>query len=393
MGRKKRTIIEEEAEPSDKEVMNMTPDEEAELLAQEKTAELLADFQERFADQPAKVLVEKYDIEGDWAICRKYPLAGFEQENVKAEFGGGKYRGTLLDATGRYVKGGRITFKFADSVVKESQDKKADNPLENPVVVMMLESMKSQQNTMLELTKSMIAAQATAPTKGGTLGEVVEVVKSLNSMGPKDKPLDNFKETLGLVKLLKEATTDSDSESSGGIFSQIKEFLEVVPALKDQLAQMKPPVGGPSPVGAPGPLPAEVNPNGLKEIRVMDPLTKKVVELVPKFVGGARANAPIGEWGSFLLDAFDTEVLPVLLPVLKEKYPAFVKDEDDAYDIVLRLAKEPNERAKVFSEIKPLAPYTVWVNQVIDEAIRLAETPEETPVEVVNPENGSVVTH
>lgn len=375
MARKKRTIIEEEAEDprADDRVsgFDLSKEEEDELVAQEKMQELLSDFQHRFSDQPAKILVEKYDSEGDWALCKKYPLAGFEQDHVKAEFGGGKYRGILFDEHGKYVKGGRINFKFAESLIKEPVEKRPENPLENPIVAMMIKSMESNQTMLLQLTQSMITASSANAPKSGGLAEIVEVVKSLNSMTAKEKPLDNFKETLGLVKLLKEATGSGDEEK-GGLLSEIREFLEVAPLLKEQLAQIKPPAG---PLG-PNPQQGVVTTVNTERKPTMDPLTKKVIELVPQFVGGARANAPIAEWGEFLLDKFDTEILPLLLPIMKEKYKALVKDEDDCYDIILRYAKDPEERASALKQIAPLAPYGPWVNQVIDEAIRIAETPE-----------------
>ena len=361
MARKKRTIIIDDPD-EEKALLSETPEEAAELLEQEKTQELLADFQSRFADQPAKILIEKYDEEGDWALCHKYPLASFEQEQIKIEFGGGKYRGTLYDPNGKYVKGGRINFKFAESLLKEPLPQKPENPLENPVVAMIIKSMESQQHTMLELTKSMMAAQGAAQSTGkGGLGEVVEVVKSLNSMTPKDKPLDSFKETLGLMKLFKEATGDGDGDSKGGLLSDVKEFLEIWPTIKDQLATIKPPT-----------TPATTALPGVPQKEIMDPLTQKIVELVPKFVAGARTNADVPQWGNYLLDVFDTEVVPLLLPVMKERYGALVQNDDDVYDVILRLAKDPAERENIFKSIPPLAPYKAWILQVVDEAVRLS---------------------
>lgn len=370
MGRKKKAVLIEEADDGRSgDIEDLSPSDIREIEEQERTEELLSEFKERFVDQPAKILVEKYDSEGDWAICRKYPLISFEQEHVKAEFGGGKYRGILLDQGGKYVKGGRINFKFAEAVNKEPAEKKPDNPLENPVVLMMIKSMEANQHNMMEFAKAFMSPGApgvNAP-KSNTLGEVVEVVKSLNSMTTKDKPLDNIKETLGLLKLVKEATGDSDDK--GGLLSEIREFLEMAPMLKDQLANLKP-QATPTQITAGAPL------NGKEAKPQMDPLTKKIVELVPKFVGGAQSNAPVGEWGNYLLEIFDTEVLPLLLPAMKAKYKSLVKDEDDLYDIVLRLAQDPEERAEAFKQIVPLAPYQAWCNLVIDEAIRLAQAPD-----------------
>jgi hypothetical protein len=373
MGRPRKVTVslEPETEPiieqSPAEAATAAAEEEKELQDQIQAGEWLSDFQNRFTDQPVKILVEKFDETGEWSICRKYPLANFDPDGVRIEFGGGKYRCTLYDPNGKWVKGGRTYFKFADPIIKPNLNPKQENPLDNPVVAMMLSTQKQNADTLMGVLQSLIAAQSAGGAgRPGSLGEIVEVVKSINSMTPKDKPMESFKETLGLFKLVKEVTGDDDGDSKGGLLSGLKEVLEILPQLKEQMATIKPPA------------PAPEQPQLTKgEPTEMDPLTKKIIDLVPKFIGGARANAPIPEWGNYLLDVFDTEVVPLLIPVMKQKYPAFVKTEDDVYEVVIKLAKDPTERAEGLKQIPPLTPYLPWVNQVIDEAIRLAET--ETP--------------
>lgn len=370
MGRRKKiTVIEE---PETPETMEPTPaqaaeqaaEEEAQLQEQLQAGEWLTEFQSRFTDQPVKIQVEKFDEAGDWALCRKYPLANFDPDAVRLEYGGGKYRCTLYDPQGKWVKGGRTYFKFADSIVKPSSQTKPENPLENPIVAMMLSTQKANSDMLMGVLQSLITAQgAGGGIKPTGLTEMVEVVKSINGLTPKDKPMESLKETLGLFKLVKEVTGDSDGESKSGLLADLKEVIEVLPLLKEHMATLKP-AANPVVQIAPGKAPD------------MDPLTKKIVDLVPKFVGGARSRASIPEWGNYLLDVFDAEVLPLALPVMKEKYRALIQDEDDAYDVIIRLAKDPAERAAALEQIPPLKPYLGWVNQVIDEAVRLAEIPE-----------------
>lgn len=373
MGRKKAVIIEEDGDEEIKKTGVLEEIQDAkEIERLELTDEWISDFQERFSDQPAKVLVEKYDDTGEWCYCKKYTLASFDVDQIKEEFGGGKYRASLY-ADGHYVKTGRRHFKVSDPVFKRVEERKPENPLENPIVAMMIESMKSQQVSMLELTKSMIAAQA---GKSGGLGEVVEAMKAVNALTPKtDKPLDNFKETLGIMKLVKELSGEGE-ESSEGLLGNIKEFLGMLPALKEQMANMKP-AGNPSLAPGTPDLPQTITVAGGPP--PMDPLTKKIVDLIPKFVGGARANAPVPDWGNYLLEVLDTEVMPVLLPVLKEKYKPLVQNEDDVYDLLIKYAKDPSERLQLFKTIPPLAPHAEWCLKVIDEAVRLIELPD-TPV-------------
>ncbi len=372
MGRKKKIDVmfkdENQKAPSPQSVEPLTPEEEAQAQAEEEaliqTGEWLTEFQARFTDQPVKIQVEKFDEAGDWALCRKYPLANFDPDAVHIEYGGGKYRCTLYDPQGRWIKGGRTYFKFAESIIKPGVSVKVENPLENPIVAMMLSAQKQNSDMLMGLMQTMLTAQGAGGSKPAGLGEMVEVVKSINSMTPKDKPMEAFKETLGLMKLVKEVTGDSDGEGKGGLLSDLKDVIEVLPLLKEHIATLKP-QGEPVPGALTPGKPAE-----------LDPLSKKIIEMVPKFVGGARSNAPVSEWGAYLLNIFDVEILPVLLPVLKEKYKALVKDEDDAYDIVIRFAKDPSERNEALKQIPPLLPYVSWVNLVIDEALRLAETDE-----------------
>ncbi len=392
--RKKRLVVIEDPRDEEDESLDipLSKEEEGQILEEEQAQEWLSEFQSRFSDQPVRILVEKYDDAGDWGMCHKYPLHGFEQESVKAEFGGGKYRGSLVGPDGRFIKGGRIHFKFAESLSHLVNAPKTDNPLDNPMVLMMIKSMEAQQNQMLELAKSMITAQTSTPKSGG-LVELIEAMKSLKTMTPTDsKPIDNFKETLGIMKLVKEVTGDGDGDGKGGILSDLKDVLEVLPQLKEQMAALKPPA-------LPVPAQTVVIPTAHeKEVPMgtMDPLSQKIIDLVPKFVGAAKASAPVPQWGAYLLDMFDTEILPVLLPVLQAKYKALVKDEDDVYDIVLRLGKDAGERENVFKQIPPLAPYRPWVNAVIDHAIMLAESPEveeNAPQEAVITGGSAILSH
>jgi hypothetical protein len=372
MGRRKKVTVIEEApeaaevgEPTPAEAAAIAAEEEKELEDQLQAGEWLTEFQSRFTDQPVKILVEKYDEAGDWAVCRKFPLANFDPDSVRLEFGSGRYRCTLFDPNGKWVKGGRTHFKFAEPVVKPLSQNKPENPLENPIVAMMLNAQKESTTMLMGIMQSLLTAQsAPGAGKGSTMTEVVETVKAINSMAPKDKPLDTLKEQLGLFKLVKEITGDNDGESKGGLLSDLKEVIEVLPLLKEHMAALKPQTAPAAPQITPG------------KVENMDPLSKKIVELVPKFIGGARANAPVPEWGSYLLDVFDTEVMPLAFPVLKEKFKALVKTEDDAFDLIIKLAADPDERANAIKQIPPLMPYLPWVNQVIDEAIRLAEAPE-----------------
>lgn len=381
----RRDILEKELEKEERReeesLLEDDPKEAAEQLAVEQW---LGDFQARFTDQPVKVLVEKFE-EGEWAICRKYPLGSFDHESVRDEFGGGRYRATLYDPKGRYIVGGRNHFKFAAPASKKDPVAAPVNPLDNPVVTVMLQQMKSNSDMLLGLTQSMIAAQQGKPQEG--LPQLIEAMVKMQTLQPKgEKPLDNFKETLGIMKLVKEVTSDGDGDSKGGFMSEVREFLELAPLLKEQLPALKASL---SPGAKASPLPP-VTPGGNPP---MDPLTQKIIQLVPRFVGAAKAQLPVEVWAEYLLDALETDLMPVLLPHMKGIYGPLVCHEDDVYDILMRYAKDPSARDTIYKSVPPLSPYQAWCNAVIEAALKsLTEDPSGANVvvdAVSTPDNGN----
>lgn len=124
----------------------------------------------------------------------------------------------------------------------------------------------------------------------------------------------------------------------------------------------------------------------------MDPLTQKIILLVPRFVTAAKAQLPVDAWSDYLLDALETDLMPVLIPHMKGLYGPLVTNADDVYDILVRYASDPLTRDKIYKSVPPLAPYQTWCNQVIEAALKTL-TEEETGANVVvdavqTPENG-----
>jgi hypothetical protein len=373
MGRRRQVVIEE---PETAQIEEQIA-EEKKIKEQIEIQEWVSEFQSRFTEQPYNVLIEKFD-NGEWSICRRYSLNTFDHEAIRAEFGGGKYRAVLIDPRGRYVPEGRNTFKFAESLIKPELLKPAPNPLENPAIALMIESMRANQTNLMELMKVIVAGNP--GSQKSDLAQIIGAMKGIQELTPKDKPLDSIKDTLGLMKLVKDVSGEGDSK--GGFLSELKQFMEVWPAIKEQMASAKgaPVPLAPAPNAAPSPTPVPIE----RTPTVMDPLTAKIVQLVPKFVKAAKEAQPIPGWGATLLDIVDVEIMPLLVPVWKKQYGPLVQNEDDAFDILVRYAKDPAEREKIFKTITPLDPYKEWVNNVILEAVRLCELdPEASDANVV----------
>ncbi len=377
MARKKKVELDE----VDDEVLLPEPGAELANKREEERQvaidEWLSDFQGRFSEQPVKVLVEKYE-EGDWTICRKYPLAGFDQEAVRDEFGGGRYRATLYDPNGKYIKEGRHNFKFANPI-RKLDEVKVSNPMENPAVTMVMESMKANQSMLTDLMKSVLTAPKPAESKNDLL-TIVEVMKGVGAITPKDTGMKSFQETLGLIATAKDLFSDGkeSKESGGGWLSDIKEFLTAWPEIKKSL----PVPQIPTVAGAPS-LQTHTEVATVKK----DPLTVKLYEVIPQFIKAAEANAPIEEWGTYLGDVLEKEIMPVLVPFMKEKYrlaPIEIT-EDVIYDGLLKRAKDPAEREEIFRQVPPFQKYREWVNGVIDEAVRQFEFEDDPPAEDAAP--------
>lgn len=390
MPRKKKAILIEDDQADD-----LLDDAalDRELKDQQAIEEWLGDFQSRFTDQPVKVLVEKFE-DGEWAICRKYPLAGFDHETVRDEFGGGKYRATLFGPNGKYIKEGRNNFKFAEGLPSKKTETPPQNPLENPLMVMLLKSQEEASKNMMALTQAMITAQA-GKSSGGGLPELIEAMVKMQTLTPKpEKPFDNFKETLGMMKLVKEVTGDGD-EKSGSIMSDIKEFLEMAPLLKDAIPTLRAslPAGTRPELAAGSKTSIAAQPSNGGETPVADPVVQKITGLVPRFLMAAKANAPIEEWSDNLLDALEDEVMPVLLPQMQKDYGPLVKTADDAYDILIRLATDAESRNKIYIAIPYLAPHRAWCDEVINKAIATLTNPENGVTVNVSPNVGDTNGH
>lgn len=384
MARKKRTIIEEDADEKELEL-----GEEIDLGGdEEKKREWLKDFQSRFTDQDVKILIEKREETGDWAICRKYSLETFDMEPVKEEWGPGRYRGTLYDEHGHYIKQGRVQFRFANAVKKDQPIiiPKPENPLENPIVALMLKSMEQNQANLLTMMQTFMAAQGAIAPKATGLGELLEGVKALRGMMPTEgKSLDSVKDMLSIWKMFKDVT-GKEGEGREGLLGDVREFLELLPTLKESLPVLK--AALPVPPGQ-TPVPTQPNPGDSQ----MDSLTKAFTEHVPEFVDAAKQQAPVTEWGTYLLDLFEETFLPLLVPVLTKKYAPFIRTEEDVYDAVVKAAQDANEREKIFKAVPPLHEHRAWVLKVIEEAVRLSEIdPEEMPIPATSGGGSSILT-
>lgn len=340
---------------------------------QESINEWLADFQGRFSDQQVRISVSKYE-NGRWALAARYPLQGFDHFVVRDEFGAGKYRAMLYGPNGKYITGGFQEFEFTMPLNPKKPDAEKDkNPLADPVVSMVMNAQAENNKMLMTIVTAMISNQG---SRGADLPALVDAMKSMGALSPKENPLKQVTETAQLIATLKDAFGNDEKSDSGGLFAEVKEFLELLPTIKESLPVLK----GLRDKNPLPPAPAD-RPAALPQ----DPIAQKIIVHVPTFVEAARTNQPTAKWAEYLANLVEVEFLPILVKDAQEKYKPLKVTEDTVYSQLLDTAKDPAEREKIFTAIPPLSPYKLWVNKVIDECIVLFETEEPGKPAVIVP--------
>lgn len=352
-----------------------------------EVGEKVSDFQAKFSGKQYKVRIERFNVqEGDWEWVTRLPLEGFEPFNVLPKYGGGRFKAVLIDEGGRYVKGGIMEFRFAAQVEIQTAEKPR-SALEDPVVLIMIENMKSQNAMLMEVLKSSIPAQAAMAPKGLDAIQMMDMLSKFSALtAPKENGVKNLLDMMGLFEKAKDAFTPEERES-GGLVSEIKEAIGAL-ALLPQIRAMAP--GGPATV--PGPVPGRViSPTAPivmsvvpetkakgKPVKVPDPISpaaQKILFYVPKLEEAARENQPAEKWAEKILDILDDEVIPALV----KEHHGFVTPES-IYDRLLEGAKNNEERETVFIHAPSLLPYKEWIFRVMDESIKIVEEPD--PLEI-----------
>jgi hypothetical protein len=393
-GRKKVTVIEEPEEID--ELMREGDEKSAEEIADENA---IAKLQETFGEKQYRIRILKLNIEtSEWEICEVFPLDRFDPMSLQKKWGGGKYRGQVIDTSQQYVKGGAVHFSLATPLIPIDEPKNT-NPLQDPVVALIIDSMKSQQQNMIEMFKAFApqTSQQMSPMM------ILEMLKSFRDMVPTEKG-DNLEKILGLqlkIRDLFDTDDKDDDKASGGTFSEIVEAMKL---LKESQTLMGPRVAPPN-----GPVPRRiVLPNGnlpngngsqlpVKTEEKEDMFAEvknSILFYVPKFVQGAvehgtfasngqmtEADENIDRWGGFLINVLETETIPLAV----RKMRLFIKNADQAWDFLIEWAEDKEKLEKIFVAAPELLPYRDWSLAVIASAVAEINTPDEPEYEEPTP--------
>jgi hypothetical protein len=361
------------------------PPEETE--DERENSEKLADFQAKFSGKQYRIRLERFNVdESEWEWVTRMPLEGFEPFNVLPKYGTGRYKAVLLDEGGRYVRGGYMEFRFMAPA--ETQAEKSRSVMEDPAVIMVVEQMKQQSTMLMEILKSMIPSQASAAqARSMDPSQMLDMMTKFSALTQnKDTGVKTLTDMMGLMAKAKEAFTPDEPES-GGLVSDIKEAIGALALLPQMRSALPAPNSGSN--GSPSPgvsgnqriilppgTPVMMNPPKTKT-PVSPPTpppseaTQKILFYLPKFEEAGRENRDAQKWAEKLLDILDDEVIPALV----KEYNGFVS-EDSIYDRLIKAGSSPEEKEKIFIYAPSLLPYKDWVYQVIEEALKIVNEPD-----------------
>jgi len=364
--KKKREPTIEELEEVDLEDDEPT-EEEQEAIGK------IADFQSKFSGKQYKIRIERFNVtEAEWEWVTRLPLEGFDAFNVLPKYGGGKYKAVLMDEGGRYVKGGIVEFRF--STPAEPVPDKPRSAMDDPAVVLLIESMKQQSMMLMDVLKTSLPAQAANAPKGMDAAQMFDMFAKFSALtAPKENNMKSFMEMMNLWEKMKDTFTPEEKES-GGIVSEIKEAmgaLALLPQIRAQIPNAPSMPTGPQMISPTTPMTVTTRePKKVKDAKPISQSGQKALFYVPKFEDAARENQPVEKWADKLLEILDEEVIPALV----KEYNGFVS-ADSIYDRLLEGAKS-DEKEIIFIHAPALLPYKEWTYRVIEEAVKILESPD-----------------
>jgi hypothetical protein len=382
--RHKRPAVEIE-EPEVEETMT---DLDLPTPEQMEDAQRLSDFQARFGGKDYKVRVDRYNKEdAEWEYATSCKLDGFDPfVSLQKSHGGGRFRLTLLDDAGRYVKGGRQEIRIAEPIGKSEPEVVKVSPMQDPGVQAIIAMMQAQAAQNSDLLKTIISAQATKPAEQ-PIAELVGALSKLQGLVPREgDSMKGVKDALELLTAAKGLLPEAkEAEASGGVLSEVLEAVKAGKELGffDRYRQPPPQRLPPTPgtVLAPSGVVPLSRPPLEATMPAVNPITEKVSSYIPLLVSWAKRNETVEDAGDFVVSELMSEVVPV---VVANYHPlGLTLNAETVLTHLLEKAKDPAEVERIFDFAPALAEYREWMLCVVAEAVRIIENPAEVeaPVE------------
>ena len=348
-------------------------DSEAVDKAQAEIDEILDEFKGRLGNEgTGQIRCQKWnEKEREFAHCQTYPFDDFSLDSLRDAYGGGKYRFFLLDDRGRPVKGGSRRCLIAERPAAASAAAPVpaapQNPMENPIVQMMLENLREQNRQSTEILKALIA-RPEPPRQG--LGEVIESLGKIKALTPEVKG-NNLKDTLELIAVAKGFLGEGKSSGEGGIVSELVDALKL---MRDSgLVRGGQVPAAPVPT-LPSPPSIETSTVAPRPAPVMDPITQKLQGYIPLLLSWGRRGESVENAADFVLGEIEDDIAPFLAQLHGVPVSLVLSRLKDA-------ARDPREIDKLLTAAPALREVEGWVRQVIALTLRYSEEPaaEEAP--------------
>lgn len=375
MPKKKKTTTVIEDEPELLEPPQIQEPTEKEIADEDA----LVEFQKRFGGQSYKIRLEKHNEDSsEWEIINRHALDTFDPVTIGRKYGGGRFKASLLDSGGRYVKGGAFYFTVAKPPENELPEAQQNSPFDDPFIKMILENQRQQMAQIMEMFK------AFAPSKNDQdLEKVIAAVKNIKEMAPAPQS-DNTEKTLNLLMKLKGVfDAGEDPKDAGGLLGEIRDAFKLVAESRGLLNAPKKQIH--KPAGAT----AFIQP-GVPTIRggsdlpnsegdpMANPVLESILFYVPRFKKagdqyrgiidkGLDPAKLVDGWADYLLGILDADVIPAAMA----HYGMFIRDEEKAWDFLEGWATNDEKINKIFAAVPELDAHQDWVKSVIRRAYEI----------------------
>jgi hypothetical protein len=365
--RKVKVIVKQPAAAAGEHVAELEPND-LELEQEEK----LAEWRKEFHGAGYYIRVERWNLEQrKWEFLDTIDFDGWDLATLRKWVVGSssRFRLRLLNSEKRYQEGGSFEQLVAnpdwrDPASAPPAPPAPEDPTKSPLIQMMIEQNKSQQQTMSQLLVA-IAGRPQGP-------DPLDMLVKLKQLMP-DQKAPSMKEQAEVLIALKELMGDDSGGSESTWISEIKEGVSLFSQLTELAAKRRA-----AKVGAQPPASLQLprtNPQPKEGAAVpKNEVVDVVSSYIPIFLRKAQAAADVEDTARFLIDEVDSDVIPAL----RRAYP--ILTEDLAYGQLVAGAKDPKRLEQIFAFAPALAPHREWVLQVIGKALELYDKDDQVEI-------------
>lgn len=312
----------------------------------------------RFGARASQVKVWRYsDERGSYEYVRLIPAAEFNEERLQQRYGGGQYRGDVIDGAGRHL-GSVPPFAIAGDALALRPAPGAAAAAAAPDVASQLAPMFAALIDGQRAIAEALARVGTAQPAAAGIDQVVAIARALRDLAPAPAaaaagattpagtPLAQVRELLQVSELLGRGSNAPDwallvREGVQPVVGLMREHINLS---REQMHLRRRPPAAPAAAAAAAPAPA----GAALATAAGDPLAPLLGALSP--------------WArSFLLDCAASDKDPALYAELVlDKLPG------EVFDALPQLLAAPDVGARVVALVPEWEPFRDWFVQLVD---------------------------